>query len=211
METDFGVIMEKISDWENRERDRHREQSRWTKDDERKYRGTINKLLVLNRRKIRDVRTCQSIVRSLKGSLDTIQKQIQNEIERQKNESERQGNRNIRYFTYATVFFLPLGFATSIFGMQATPPNDVLNSMIICAAVAFIVTIIFLLSIQHVWKLSQDVFVIMVQPILLSLSVSSFLEDVKIWLSREQLTRTWHHFTRNNIESNPQTGDQEQV
>lgn len=51
-------------------------------------------------------------------------------------------NDNIKYFTYSSVIFLPLGFAASIYSMQASPPTDVLQHMVICSVVAFVVLLI---------------------------------------------------------------------
>jgi hypothetical protein len=145
MQADFTAIMDNITDWEGRERDRQQEQPRWTTRDERKCRTTINKLLVLNRRSLRELRGYQATVRSLKTSLATTQERIRNEL-------SLRGNENIQYFTYATVFFLPLGFAASIFSMQAAPTNVVLRSMIICAIIAIVITVLFLYMAQAAWK-----------------------------------------------------------
>lgn len=149
MDTDFGDIMTNITDWETRERDRQQEQPRWTKDDERKYRLVINKLTANSRRKLRELRNYQNTVKSLKTSIATTQERIRNEL-------SLRGNENIRYFTYATVFFLPLGFAASVFSMQAAPPHDVLIGMVICAVVGLVVTILALVTIQGILKMLED-------------------------------------------------------
>jgi nitrogen fixation/metabolism regulation signal transduction histidine kinase len=149
MEIHIGSIMVNISDWENRERDRQQERPRWTKGDERKYRREINKNLVLCRRKTQELKGHQTTVRSLRASLTTTQERIRNEL-------GLRGNENIRYFTYVTVIFLPLGFAASIFSMQAAPQHQTLRQMIVVAVVGIIVTILVLVVIQSLFSLLEE-------------------------------------------------------
>jgi hypothetical protein len=148
MDRDFSDIMTNITDWETRERDRQQERPRWTKDDERKYRLVINKLLANSRRKLHELRNYQSTVKSLRISLTNTHERIRNEL-------SLRGNENIRYFTYATIFFLPLRFAASVFSMQAAPPHKVLIGMVICAVVGLIVTIVALITIQSILKMLE--------------------------------------------------------
>jgi Mg2+ and Co2+ transporter CorA len=148
MDRDFSDIMTNITDWETRKQDRQQERPRWTKDDERKYRLVINKLLANSRRKLRELRNYQSTVKSLKISLATTQERIRNEL-------SPRGNENMWYFTYATVFFLPLGFAVSVFSMQAAPSHKVLIGMVICAVVGLIITIVALITIQSILKVLE--------------------------------------------------------
>lgn len=55
---------------------------------------------------------------------------------------ELRGADDIRLFTYVTVVFLPVGFATGIFSMSDTPSSHTLIRMIITAVVALLVTVI---------------------------------------------------------------------
>jgi hypothetical protein len=87
MDRDFSDIMTNITDWETRKQDRQQERPRWTKDDERKYRLVINKLLANSRRKLRELRNYQSTVKSLKISLATTQERIRNELSPRGNEN----------------------------------------------------------------------------------------------------------------------------
>lgn len=55
---------------------------------------------------------------------------------------ELRGADDIRLFTYVTVVFLPVGFATGIFSMSDTPSTHILIRMVITAVVALLVTVI---------------------------------------------------------------------
>ena len=73
--------------------------------------------------------------------------ELEKELERQDKELEKQdrvreANRNadIRRFTYVTVIFLPLGFATGVFSMSGAPSGSTLGNMILTAVAAFAIT-----------------------------------------------------------------------
>ena len=53
---------------------------------------------------------------------------------------------DVRIFTYATVVFLPLSFASSIFSMSGAPERATVQPFIVAAVVALVATIIFLLN-----------------------------------------------------------------
>ncbi|KAL7806027.1 hypothetical protein V8C26DRAFT_433342 [Trichoderma gracile] len=59
---------------------------------------------------------------------------------------EMRGNLNIRLFTYVTVVFLPISFATSVFSMNGTPPKDTLVEMAKTAGIALAVTAVALFN-----------------------------------------------------------------
>lgn len=61
-------------------------------------------------------------------------------------------NDNIKYFTYSTVFFLPLSFATSFFSMQAKPTGDLIRQMIVCTIVAFVILLVILFTLPSAVK-----------------------------------------------------------
>jgi hypothetical protein len=148
LDSDLKEIQDHINEWEERrERDRLREleRPRWTKDDERKYRRAISKMLVLARQTMRQFRSNQSSVRNLRNSLAVTQERIRNEL-------GLRGNENIRYFTYATVVFLPLGFSASLFSMQTAPSHSLIRQMVVVAVIAILVTIVLVMNAQYIWK-----------------------------------------------------------
>lgn len=139
LEEDLKETLEQIESWKNREADRSQERPRWTKNDERKYRGPINKLLRSNERKIRKLKNHQTHIQSLRTELLNTQQQFRDDL-------NFLGAEDIKYFTYVTVVFLPLGFAASIFSMSEAPPGIVLISMVVTAVAALALTILALVS-----------------------------------------------------------------
>ncbi|TDZ31303.1 hypothetical protein CTRI78_v011832 [Colletotrichum trifolii] len=135
VEEDLSEILLVISKWDTRERDRGRERPRWTRNDERKYRAIIGKLEGTTSRRVRDLQKLHSNIRLLKERLSDTRQEIGDDM-------SLRGAENIRFFTYVTVVFLPLGFAASIFSMSEAPPSEVLASMVICATVALLLTFV---------------------------------------------------------------------
>lgn len=130
-----------LNKWKTREGDRGKEQPRWTPNDERKYRGYINKFQAQTERKIWDLEISRNNTHALLETITSKQEQIRNEQERKRNEIEARHEGNIRLFTYVTVIFLPLGFATSLYSMSGPPQYLWLISLVESSAAAFAVTI----------------------------------------------------------------------
>lgn len=138
-EEDISSSLNTLSKWATRERDRGQERPRWTRNDERKYRGYIDKLRNQTERQGWDLESCRDKMCKLKEILITRQDKIRADLEANREQ-------NIRYFTYVTVIFLPLGFASSFYSMNGAPSNDLIISLAKFAAAAFAVTAILLLS-----------------------------------------------------------------
>jgi hypothetical protein len=128
-----------IEKWEAREKDRGQERPRWTRNDESKYRPFIRKLEASTHRGTRDLRLYHNSIKSLRERLATNQERIRNHL-------SLRGAENIRFFTYVTVVFLPLGFAASIFSMNGAPSRETLESVVAFAAIALVLTIIALIN-----------------------------------------------------------------
>ncbi|KAK7959936.1 uncharacterized protein PG986_004790 [Apiospora aurea] len=126
-------IATEVAKWDSRERDRGAERPRWTRRDERKYSGEIKKRLGSSNSKVRDLRRLKADITVLKDLLVSRQDQIRNDLSLRSDE-------NIRFFTYVTVVFLPLGFAASIFSMSEVPDGQLVGSMAIVATVALVLT-----------------------------------------------------------------------
>lgn len=158
-----------ISKWDARERERGHERPRWTRNDERKYRLVIRKLEGTNRRRVRDLKKQHENLQMLKEMLIRSQAQIRDDL-------SLRGAENIRFFTYVTVVFLPLGFAASIFSMSETPPvTRILGDMAACAVVAVFITIMMLANAKKLnsglRKLKMGI-IILFQP--LTMAVKTF-------------------------------------
>ncbi|KUI72183.1 hypothetical protein VM1G_08060 [Cytospora mali] len=72
--------------------------------------------------------------------------------ERIRQDLEFHWNENIRYFTYVTVIFLPLGFASSFYSMSGAPDHSLMISLVEFAIAAFAVTVILLLSAKSIFS-----------------------------------------------------------
>jgi hypothetical protein len=128
-----------IGKWETREKDRGLERPRWTRSDESKYRGDLKKFLVSNNSKVKDLTSLQDEIKTLKVYLMSRQDQIRNDL-------SLRGSENIRFFTYVTVIFLPLGFAVSCFSMNDTPSGLLIGNMAATAAVSLVLTTLALVN-----------------------------------------------------------------
>ncbi|TGO39851.1 hypothetical protein BHYA_0046g00040 [Botrytis hyacinthi] len=147
LESAIGVI----GKWEKREDDRKGEEPRWTRNDEIKYRGIINKAKGSTKRRVMDLHVAYRNIKTLRETIENSQDQIRNDL-------SLQGSENIRFFTYVTVVFLPLGFATGIFSMSGAPDGKVLGSMAVCAVVALLLTVLALLNAKQLAKIVDDLF-----------------------------------------------------
>ncbi|KAF7888255.1 uncharacterized protein EAF02_002796 [Botrytis sinoallii] len=151
IEEELESAIRVIEKWEKREDDRKGEEPRWTRNDETKYRGIINKLKSSTKRQIMDLDGAYRNIKTLRETIVNSQDQIRNDL-------SLQGSENIRFFTYVTVVFLPLGFATGIFSMSGAPDGRVLGGMAACAVVALLFTVLALLNAKQLAKIVDDLF-----------------------------------------------------
>ncbi|KAF4811067.1 WW domain-containing oxidoreductase [Colletotrichum siamense] len=124
--------IEQIALWQSREQDRQAERPRWTFHDENRFRVSIQKLVVSNDHDVLKLKRVSLKISKLEESLA---KKL--EILRSDREEQRGGETQL--FTYVTVVFLPLGFATGIFSMSEAPATQTVIGMIITAVAAFTV------------------------------------------------------------------------
>lgn len=121
-----------IAQWQNREKDRRAERPRWTFHDENRFRVIIQRLLVSNDHDMLKLTRVHLKISKLEESLVKKLEIIRSDLEEQ-----RGGETQL--FTYVTVVFLPLGFATGIFSMSEAPATQTLVNMIYTALGAFFV------------------------------------------------------------------------
>lgn len=136
VEDDITENLEKVEEWNRREKERYPEKPRWTRNDERKYRGAISKLVASNERRILRLKRCRTNVQSLKTSLENRLQYMRDDLN--------------AYFTTVTVIFLPLGFAVGIFSMNGVPGSTIWHGMAYTSAVALGVTVLLLVNAQTV-------------------------------------------------------------
>lgn len=134
VDEDLTAVLRTLEKWDRREAERGQEKPRWTRNDERKYRGVISKLQGSTEREMRDLESHRNNIRKLKDTLTTSREKIRDDRELHRNE-------NIRYFTYVTVIFLPLGFASSFYSMNGAPQYNLMISLIKFSIAAFAVTV----------------------------------------------------------------------
>jgi Mg2+ and Co2+ transporter CorA len=135
MEEDLQDTFEKIDLWNARERDRKPERPRWTKNDESRYRFVITKVSAANDHKIRELQRYLSNIQSLRVSLTA-------RLDSARDDLAFQSAENVRFFTYVTVVFLPMGFATALFSMNVAPAGKLVGEMVAAAFAALMVTLI---------------------------------------------------------------------
>ncbi|KAH8749812.1 hypothetical protein BGZ57DRAFT_959328 [Hyaloscypha finlandica] len=133
IEEDLTDTFEKIDLWNAREKDRKLEQPRWTRNDESRYRSSITKVSTANGHKIRDLQRYLSSIQSLRESLKS-------RLESTRDDLAFQSAENVRFFTYVTVVFLPMGFGTAIFSMNVTPAGRLVAEMAGTALATLLIT-----------------------------------------------------------------------
>lgn len=131
-----------INLWKGRHKERT-DSPRWTLNDERNYGRAISKLKTSNDYKIHQLQRCSASI----GSLNAL---LTNSLEAMSKELDRRGAYDVRLFTYVTVVFLPVSFATSVYSMNSAPSGDMLYQMSITAIAALFVTMFALVNAQ-IW------------------------------------------------------------
>lgn len=135
LEDDLAASLATIEEWRRRERNRELERPRWTRDDEETFGHAITKLVALNNHFIQDIEHLQASIKAFRDSLNARLITIRDDMS-----FDTAGN--LAVFTYVTVVFLPLSFATGIFSMNQAPGGVTLASMIITAIIALSITVI---------------------------------------------------------------------
>jgi hypothetical protein len=142
--------IEKLDQWEQREADRQSQQPRWTDRDRRNHFTTILRLTILTGRQASDIKRLKDDIRTFRESLPSQLESIREDI-------SFRGSQNINLFTYVTIVFLPLGFATGVLSMNGPPNHDLLKNLVNLSLAAFGLTLFGLLNARSV-KLILPVF-----------------------------------------------------
>ncbi|RBR11263.1 uncharacterized protein FIESC28_09147 [Fusarium coffeatum] len=149
VEQDMVENFAQIDLWLKRERERQAERPRWTFNDEMKYRSIIIKLINQNDHTIQDLRRTHSSLRLLIERVSRMLQELERKLEKMDKQLEANRNADIRRFTYVTVIFLPLGFATGVFSMSGAPSGSTLGNMIITAVAAFSITALLIICVTN--------------------------------------------------------------
>jgi hypothetical protein len=135
--------IERIEQWESREKDRQNEQPRWTDQDKRNHTATILRLTILCKRQATEIDR-------LKRDVITFRESLPNRLETIRNDIAFRDSQNINLFTYVTVIFLPLGFAAGILSMNGAPDHHLLMNLVTLSLGALGITLFALLNAQVV-------------------------------------------------------------
>ncbi|KAK7724596.1 hypothetical protein SLS63_008576 [Diaporthe eres] len=149
LEEDLATTIEVLMRWDNRAEARGKQQPRWTHNDEKKYRGDLTEAQAINDRHSREIHACREQILKLKDDLSRSRQTRRDDL-------EFYGNQSIRYFTYVTIIFLPLGFATSVYSMNGPPDSSFLTSLIKFIVAAFAVTFVLLVIAESFMKFAND-------------------------------------------------------
>jgi hypothetical protein len=142
--------------WNRVETDRGGEKPRWTPNDEKKYRTAINKFRVKVERATGELQANRDAIRKLKEFLATTRKNRRVAMDRQRDARDRLRDADIRYFTYVTVIFQPLGFAASFYSMGGAPEPALIVSLVEFSATAFAVTLALILIYRVIASRNDD-------------------------------------------------------
>jgi hypothetical protein len=131
--------IEKIDQWERRDEERQNQQPRWTERDQRNHFTNMLRLRIMTERQAREIKRLRIDVRAFRESLPSQLESIREDI-------SFRGSQNINLFTYVTIVFLPLGFATGVLSMNGPPDHDLLMKLINLSLAAFGLTLFALLN-----------------------------------------------------------------
>lgn len=143
---DLAENLTRIDQWLAREKERQAERPRWTYNDESRYRSAISKLDVYNDHEVQELRRSYARIASFNDS-------IAKKLEIMRNDVDQRRADDIQRFTWVTVFFLPMGFATGIFSMNGAPGGRTLWQMIVTMTCALFVTALLLVYSKSIERL----------------------------------------------------------
>ncbi|KAF9875003.1 hypothetical protein CkaCkLH20_07697 [Colletotrichum karsti] len=157
------------------------------------YRRVINELEGTTSLRIRVLQNHLGNIQSLRETLKTSQEQLRDDI-------GFYGAENIRFFTYVTAVFLPLGFAASIFSMSEEPPEGVLRPMVICSVIALVLTFVALANAKRLNAIVKEVSMFVTRYSLSKMSTSPLMAGHKR-RKREQRDRRIQHAEEAKVEN----------
>lgn len=138
--------IDRMKEWNRREEDRRNQKPRWTHRDEQTHFTTILRLTIMSQRKVGDIQRLKSSIQSFRESLPSQLESIREDI-------GFRGSQSINLFTYVTVVFLPLGFATGVLSMSQLPDRSTLINLVILAFGALGTTFFVLLNAESVKRI----------------------------------------------------------
>lgn len=135
---DLAENLTRIDQWLAREKERQAERPRWTFSDESHYRSIISKQGFSNVHEVQELRRSYAKIVSFNDS-------IAKKLDIMRNDVDQHRADDIQRFTWVTIFFLPMGFATGVFSMNGAPGGRTLWQMIVTMVCALLVTVLLLM------------------------------------------------------------------
>lgn len=187
LDDDIASTQVIVDQWEAREEDRGKEQPRWTRNDETKYRASITKIHL-------EVKNQTTKLRQLHGEIKLLRDRCSNRLVKARDELSFRSGQNIATFTYVTVVFLPLGFTSSIFSMNGAPETSVVTGMVAASAAALAITVVALVNASALAGMAEK----------LSIGFAKFTAHVKqssVMRSRQISEKEGSSFTTDAIDT----------
>ncbi|KAM0550689.1 hypothetical protein ACHAPJ_008753 [Fusarium lateritium] len=148
LQADLNENLAKIDQWRDREKERQSENPRWTFNDESRYRSDISKLEFSNNREVQELRRSHAMIVNLSGT-------IARKLDNMRNDVESQRADDIQRFTWVTIVFLPIGFATGLFSMSGAPPGQIVWHMVVTAVGALVITVLLLVLLTRTKRIRR--------------------------------------------------------
>lgn len=148
VEENLSENLEEIQEWNRRDGSRLSQKPRWTQRDEQNHRTSMLKLTTLTHRQTREIERLKSQIKTFREALPTYLESLREDI-------SFRGSQNMTLFTYVTVVFLPLGFATGVLSMSGAPDDVTLKSLITLSLGALGLTLFALLNAEFLKKLVE--------------------------------------------------------
>ncbi|KAF2636635.1 hypothetical protein P280DRAFT_552810 [Massarina eburnea CBS 473.64] len=134
VEDNLDQNLDIIHRWGRREQARQSDRPRWTRQDENRYHAAITRMKIANQVKIAEIERFKRRIVSFRTSLSDRLESIREDI-------SFHGSQSIKLFTYITVIFLPLGFATGLYSTSGPPKSSTLTSLLTVAVTAIGITV----------------------------------------------------------------------
>ncbi|KAF4961791.1 hypothetical protein FSARC_10087 [Fusarium sarcochroum] len=148
VQSDLVENLTRVDQWLAREKERQAERPPWTFNDESRYRSVISKLNFSNDHEAQELRRSYAKIATFNDS-------IAKKLDIMRNDVDQRRADDIQRFTWVTIFFLPMGFATGVFSMNGAPGGQTLWHMIVTMVGALLVTALLLMYSKTIDKVYE--------------------------------------------------------
>lgn len=205
LEEDLLEIEEYIGQWNRREDERGYVRPRWTPEQEREYRGDINK-------QVRVVRNWTNKVRHLRNDVQKLRLFFKDQLTNTREEIDFHNSNNITYFTYVTIVFAPLGFGAGIFSTSGPPSVAALQGVVLCAVVALAITAVILINARVLVNVLKLILkhIRIITNVAKDMSLLPDMNSAKRSKERKSIQKERNQMESNQMESNQEEGSEKE-